>query len=78
MVDSNVNADIHANGGRGNDVMIGGNGDDVLKGGDGSDIIAGRGGNRRSWAVGNGMRMRCATSFAIMPWRHWPILTPCW
>src|SRR3954468_9352835 len=45
VVDSNVKADIHANGGKGNDVMIGGAGDDVLKGGDGSDVIAGRGGN---------------------------------
>ena len=45
VVDSNVTADIHADGGKGNDVMIGGSGDDTLKGGDGSDIIAGRGGN---------------------------------
>jgi Ca2+-binding RTX toxin-like protein len=45
VVDGNVNANIHANGGKGDDVMIGGNGNDVLKGGDGSDIIAGRGGN---------------------------------
>ena len=45
VVDSNVTADIHANGGNGNDVMIGGKGDDVLKGGSGSDVIAARGGN---------------------------------
>jgi len=45
IVDSNVTADIHANGGSGNDVMIGGAGDDDLHGGNGSDVIAGRGGN---------------------------------
>jgi Ca2+-binding RTX toxin-like protein len=45
VVDGNVNANIHANGGSGNDVMIGGNGNDVLKGGSGNDFIAGRGGN---------------------------------
>jgi Ca2+-binding RTX toxin-like protein len=45
VVDSNVTADIHANGGNGNDVMIGGAGDDDLHGGNGNDVIAGRGGN---------------------------------
>ncbi|HEX6706668.1 MAG TPA: calcium-binding protein [Albitalea sp.] len=45
VVDSNVTADIHANGGKGNDVMIGGDGDDHFNGGKGCDIIAGRGGN---------------------------------
>lgn len=45
IVDSNVTADIHANGGTGNDVMIGGQGDDHLQGGAGNDAIAGRGGN---------------------------------
>jgi Ca2+-binding RTX toxin-like protein len=45
VVDSNVTADITANGGSGNDVMIGGGGDDKLKGGSGNDVIAGRGGN---------------------------------
>src|SRR5882672_8550813 len=45
VVDSNVTADIHADGGSGNDVMIGGSGNDVLKGGSGNDFIAGRGGN---------------------------------
>jgi Ca2+-binding RTX toxin-like protein len=45
VVDSNVNADIHANGGSGDDVLIGGNGDDTLNGGSGDDVIAGRGGN---------------------------------
>ena len=45
VVDSNVKADITANGGSGNDVMIGGGGNDRLNGGSGNDIIAGRGGN---------------------------------
>jgi Ca2+-binding RTX toxin-like protein len=45
VVDSNVKADITANGGSGNDVMVGGGGDDNLSGGRGNDIIAGRGGN---------------------------------
>jgi Ca2+-binding RTX toxin-like protein len=45
VVDSNVKADITANGGAGNDVMIGGGGDDKLSGGNGDDIIFGRGGN---------------------------------
>ena len=47
VVDSNVKADITANGGSGNDVMIGGSGDDRLSGGSGNDVIAGRGGNDR-------------------------------
>jgi len=45
VVDSDVKADITANGGTGNDLMIGGGGDDHLKGGNGNDVIAGRGGN---------------------------------
>ena len=45
VVDANVTADITANGGRGDDVMIGGSGDDNLSGGRGDDVIAGRGGN---------------------------------
>jgi len=45
VVDSNVNANVHANGGSGDDVLIGGNGNDTLNGGTGNDIIAGRGGN---------------------------------
>jgi Ca2+-binding RTX toxin-like protein len=47
VVDSNVKANIHADGGSGNDVLIGGNGNDVLSGGSGNDVIAGRGGNDR-------------------------------
>jgi Ca2+-binding RTX toxin-like protein len=45
VVDQNVNADIHANGGEGHDVMIGGGGDDHFQGGKGNDYIDGRGGN---------------------------------
>jgi Ca2+-binding RTX toxin-like protein len=45
VVDSNVTADISANGGTGNDLMVGGSGDDDLHGGAGNDVIAGRGGN---------------------------------
>ena len=45
VVDANVTADITANGGSGDDVMIGGNGDDNLSGGRGDDVIVGRGGN---------------------------------
>jgi Ca2+-binding RTX toxin-like protein len=45
IVDSNVTADVKANGGCGNDVMIGGGGDDKFDGGCGNDILAGRGGN---------------------------------
>jgi Ca2+-binding RTX toxin-like protein len=45
VVDSNVTADIHANGGAGNDLMVGGGGDDHLNGGSGNDAIYGRGGN---------------------------------
>jgi len=44
-VDANVDANIHADGGRGNDVMIGGNGNDVFDGGKGDDVLLGRGGN---------------------------------
>jgi len=45
VVDSNVTANIHAEGGRGDDVMIGGSGNDVFDGGRGDDFIDGRGGN---------------------------------
>jgi Ca2+-binding RTX toxin-like protein len=45
VVDSDVKADITADGGCGNDVMIGGSGDDHFRGGCGDDIIAGRKGN---------------------------------
>jgi Ca2+-binding RTX toxin-like protein len=45
VVDSNVTANITANGGSGNDVLIGGKGNDKLSGGSGNDVIAGRGGN---------------------------------
>ena len=45
VVDSNVNANITADGGSGNDVLIGGNGNDRLSGGSGNDVLAGRGGD---------------------------------
>jgi Ca2+-binding RTX toxin-like protein len=45
LVDANVKADIHANGGTGNDVMIGGAGNDHFQGGRGDDVLVGRGGN---------------------------------
>ena len=45
VVDSNVTADIHADGGKGNDVMIGGSGDDRFDGGSGNDRLIGRDGN---------------------------------
>jgi Ca2+-binding RTX toxin-like protein len=45
VVDGNVKADIHANGGAGNDVMIGGAGNDHFQGGRGNDVLVGRGGN---------------------------------
>lgn len=45
VVDSNVTANIHANGGSGSDVMIGGSGNDHFQGGSGDDLLAGRGGN---------------------------------
>ena len=44
VVDSNVQANIHVDGGSGNDVIIGGRGKDLLEGGSGNDVIAGRGG----------------------------------
>jgi Ca2+-binding RTX toxin-like protein len=44
VVDPNVTANIHANGGSGNDVMIGGAGNDVFNGGSGNDVLAGGGG----------------------------------
>ena len=45
IVDKDVTANIHADGGAGNDVLIGGSGNDHLKGGSGNDAIFGRGGN---------------------------------
>jgi Ca2+-binding RTX toxin-like protein len=45
VVDEDVKADIKANGGSGDDVMVGGGGDDNFQGGSGNDVIAGRGGN---------------------------------
>jgi len=45
VVDANVTADITANGGSGNDVMVGGAGDDKFSGGCGNDALFGRGGN---------------------------------
>ena len=47
VVDANVTADITANGGSGDDVMIGGNGDDNLSGGRGDDVLLGGRGNDR-------------------------------
>jgi Ca2+-binding RTX toxin-like protein len=44
LVDSNVTANIHANGGSGDDVMIGGAGNDVFNGGSGDDLLWGGGG----------------------------------
>ena len=45
VVDANVTADITANGGSGDDVMVGGNGDDNLSGGRGDDVLLGGRGN---------------------------------
>ena len=45
VVDSNVTASVHADGGSGNDTLIGGSGNDHLSGGSGNDAIFGRGGN---------------------------------
>lgn len=45
LVDADVTADVHADGGKGDDVMIGGQGNDVLIGGKGNDYLDGRGGN---------------------------------
>ena len=45
VIDSNVKANVHVNGGSGNDVIVGGGGNDFLEGGRGDDIIVGRGGD---------------------------------
>ena len=45
VVDSNVNADIHANGGSGDDVIAGRGGNDHLNGGRGDDVLLGGRGN---------------------------------
>lgn len=45
IVEPDVDADIHANGGPGNDTMYGGAGNDMLNGWTGNDIIYGRRGN---------------------------------
>ena len=45
VVDSNVTADITANGGSGHDLMIGGSGNDNFNGGSGHDAIFGRNGH---------------------------------
>jgi Ca2+-binding RTX toxin-like protein len=44
VVDANVTAGIHAEGGNGNDTLIGGAGNDVFNGGNGNDTLWGRGG----------------------------------
>jgi Ca2+-binding RTX toxin-like protein len=38
VVDKNVTADIHANGGAGNDAMVGGGGNNYFDGGSGKDL----------------------------------------
>src|SRR5215510_7572498 len=54
VVDKNVTADVHANGGDGNDVMIGGGGQSHFDGGRGSDLMVGRGGvNHMNGGDGN-------------------------
>lgn len=45
LVDGDVDVGIHADGGKGNDVMIGGSGNDHFNGGKGNDILLGRGGH---------------------------------
>ncbi|HSW22381.1 MAG TPA: hypothetical protein VLJ62_06415, partial [Burkholderiaceae bacterium] len=50
VVAENVDANIHADGGDGDDVMLGGAGKDSLDGGTGKDIVMGRGG--RDWLDG--------------------------
>jgi hypothetical protein len=44
VVDKNVTADIHANGGAGNDAMVGGGGNNYFDGGSGKDLLVGRAG----------------------------------
>jgi len=44
IVDKNVTADIHANGGSGDDVMVGGGGHNYFDGGSGRDLLVGRAG----------------------------------
>jgi Ca2+-binding RTX toxin-like protein len=50
VVDPKVDANISADGGDGNDVMLGGAGNDQFTGGAGKDILMGRGG--RDWLDG--------------------------
>lgn len=45
VVDPNVKASVHADGGKGHDLMTGGGGNDVLTGGKGRDLILGGGGH---------------------------------
>lgn len=45
LVDADVNAAIHADGGKGRDLLIGGAGNDTLRGGRGDDIVLGGRGN---------------------------------
>ena len=45
VVDADVDANIKADGGDGDDVLIGGGGNDTLKGGRGNDVILGGAGN---------------------------------
>lgn len=47
LVDADVDANIKADGGAGNDLLIGGGGNDDLKGGKGNDVILGGAGNDR-------------------------------
>ena len=44
VVDKNVTADVHANGGSGDDVMVGGGGRSYFNGGSGEDLLVGRAG----------------------------------
>ena len=53
-IDSTITANVHANGGDGNDQLTGGAGDDVLRGGNGNDLLNGQGG-RDHLNGGNGV-----------------------